>query len=311
MSAGVQQAEAAIKAGDTKTGFEILRQILAENPDSERAWWIMSGLVQRDERATCLEQVLRINPENNFARDALDKLLGSPSAPETKPPREIPKPLPEKKADGKEKLQTWLFARGSKIYLTILGDKRLMRAQTEANLLPKVRESMKKGKIPDQYLSEIKTLALSSVTSIKQNGAALQVEYLDGTVKRSHRLTLEDPSMAQVVLGVLTKRLGNNFILQTKPVRTGITLGISVLLTFGAAGFTAITYWAVQEVISGRAEETGSIQSEVILQLLQNLGSGGAVLVGSITLLVALGVSAWLLLKPRLSTELVQRGQDQ
>ena len=64
----IQQVESAIKAGDTKTGFEILRTYLADNPDSERAWWVMSGLVNRDQRATCLEQVLRINPNNQEAR---------------------------------------------------------------------------------------------------------------------------------------------------------------------------------------------------------------------------------------------------
>ncbi len=74
MSESIKQAESAIKAGDTKHAFELLRQVLAEDPNSERAWWIMSGLVQRSERANCLEQVLRINPENQFARDALTRL---------------------------------------------------------------------------------------------------------------------------------------------------------------------------------------------------------------------------------------------
>ena len=80
----IQQAEAAIKAGDTKTGFEILRQVLAENPNSERAWWVMSGLVPREQRAHCLNEVLRINPENHFAREALDKL--GPQPPEKPSP---------------------------------------------------------------------------------------------------------------------------------------------------------------------------------------------------------------------------------
>ncbi|NQS92574.1 MAG: hypothetical protein HQ574_09210, partial [Chloroflexi bacterium] len=199
MLTDIHQAETAIKSGDTKTAFEILREVLVSKPDSEKAWWIMSGLVQRDERATCLEQVLRINPGNTFAQDALDQLLAAPPAPETKPPREIPRPPPKKKKGEIEKLQTWLFAKGSRIYLTILGDKHLIRAQTEAKLLPKVRESIKKGKIPDQMLTEIKTFALSSVTSIKQNGAALQVMYLDGSIERSQRLTLEDPTVAKVV----------------------------------------------------------------------------------------------------------------
>ena len=78
MSESIKQAENAIKAGDTKHAFELLRQALAEDPNSERAWWIMSGLVQRSERVNCLEQVLRINPENQFARDALTRLKNAP-----------------------------------------------------------------------------------------------------------------------------------------------------------------------------------------------------------------------------------------
>jgi len=44
MSQGILQAENAIKVGDTKTGFEILRQVLVENPESEKAWWIMPAM---------------------------------------------------------------------------------------------------------------------------------------------------------------------------------------------------------------------------------------------------------------------------
>lgn len=92
MSSITQKAEHAIKAGDTKSAFDLVRQAIAEDPDSERAWWIMSGLVPRDERATCLEQVLRINPENAFAREALNKL-------KTAPPKPKPEPKPEPKKE--------------------------------------------------------------------------------------------------------------------------------------------------------------------------------------------------------------------
>ena len=115
MTDGIQQAEKAIKVGDTKTGFEILRQVLVENPESEKAWWIMSGLVQRAERATCLEQVLRINPGNQFARDSLNKLRASPPITETKPRREIPKPPRRSKPTGKTEpigaYKTWQYSK--------------------------------------------------------------------------------------------------------------------------------------------------------------------------------------------------------
>ena len=59
-------------------------------------------------------------------------------------------------------------------------------------------------------------------------------------------------------MDVLANQLGPDYSLQTKPVQTGLILGISALLTFGAAGLALALYWAYQEVISGRAAATGA-----------------------------------------------------
>lgn len=311
MSEGIQQAENAIKAGDTKTGFEILRQVLVENPESEKAWWIMSGLVQRKERATCLEQVLRINPENQFAHDALEKLMGSPPITETKPRREIPKPAPRKKTAEKPEqdvgFKTWHYARGSKVFLIILGDKRLIRAQTETKQIPRVRDALKKGLIPDQHLSEIKTIPLATINSVKMLKAALQFQYQDGEEERTNRLAMDDSAMSELIMDVLVNKLGPNYMLQTKPVRTGLTLGISAILVFGAVGLTVAGYWAAQEVVSGTAAITGSIQSPLLISLMTLLGVGGVTLIGLLTIIAALVISIRMLLKPALGTELVKR----
>jgi len=53
MSKGILQAENAIKVGDTKTGFEILRQVLVENPESEKAWWIRRTLKVKKPGGSC------------------------------------------------------------------------------------------------------------------------------------------------------------------------------------------------------------------------------------------------------------------
>jgi len=311
MSEGIHQAENAIKAGDTKTGFEILRQVLVENAESEKAWWIMSGLVQRKERATCLEQVLRINPGNQFAQDALNQLLASPPITETKPRRELPKSPPRIKPTGKTEpiggFKTWHYKKGSRILLIILGDKRLIRAVTETSLIPRVRDALKKGQIPDQHLSEIKTIPLATIISIKKLKTALVFHFLDGQDERRIHIGLEDTSLVERILDVLVFRLGPDFLLQTKPVRTGLSLGISALLTFGAAGLTVAGYWAHQEVISGRAAATGSVQAPWLINLLPKLGAGGVTVIGSIFILIALIISIRLLLKPSLGTELIKR----
>jgi len=113
----IQQAETAIKTGDTRTGFQILREVLAENPNSERAWWVMSGLVPREQRAHCLNQVLRINPDNKMARETLEKL--GPQKPE-------PEPAAPQGKGALGEYQTWLYAQRSRVYLTLLGKEELI-----------------------------------------------------------------------------------------------------------------------------------------------------------------------------------------
>ncbi len=311
MSEGIQQAENAIKVGDTKTGFEILRQVLVENPDSEKAWWIMSGLVQRKERATCLEQVLRINPANQFARDALKKLQASPTTTETKPRREIPKPprisTPTGKTEPIGAYKTWQYTRGTKVFLIMLGEQQVFWAYTEKRLIPRVRDLLNKGRIPDLYLNEIKTVRLSSITSIKLLKTALQFQYQYEGANRGARLTLEDTVMAERILDVLENRLGPDYSRQTNPVRTEILLGVSALFTFGAAGLAVAGYWAFQEVITGRAAATGSVQALWLIRLLTVLGGAGVTIVGGILIIIALFISVRLLMNPPQSTVLTKR----
>ena len=333
----IHLAETAIKAGDTKTGFEILKELLATDPDSERAWWVMSGLVQREQRATCLEQVLRINPENQFARDALEDLMFAPPKPETKPLREIPlppavekapapkppavekapapeppavekAPEPEPPAEEEEgSLQTWLYARGSRFFLTILGPEHITRALTDSTLFSKVRADLKKGEIPDKLLAEMQTIPLASISSVKQLKSGLLVFYQDGVTERSLRLNLADQMVTQKVVGILKDRLGPNFILETRPAKSGLTLGISAILTIGAAVLTAYLFWLTQEVVSGRAASNGSVKSQFLINLVWSLGAGGVILIGAFALMAALAISAWLMLKPPTTTTLERK----
>jgi len=312
MTKGIQQAENAIKAGDTKTGFEILRQVLVEDPESEKAWWIMSGLVQREERATCLEQVLRINPRNQFALDALNELRASPPIEETKPRREIPKAPSGKKPTGKTqpigKFKTWHYTRGSTVYLTILGDKQLIRAQTITRLIPRVRDALEKGEITTQYLSEIKSIRLATISRVKLLKTALQFHYKDEGIERSARLVMEDENMAERILHMVAAHLGPDYILQTKPIRTGWSLALSAVLVFGAAGILVAGYWAAAEVVSGAAAISGSIQSRFLIALFELIGIPGTVIIGAALIILALFASIRMLLKPALGTELKKRG---
>jgi hypothetical protein len=302
MSESINQAESAIKAGDTKHAFELLRLVLAEDPNSERAWWIMSGLVQRSERVNCLEQVLRINPENQFARDALTRLKNAPPQEEIKPAREIPKPARKAPVTTlPDEYKTWHYTKGSRLYLIILGQERLIRAQAKTDLIPRIQAALKKKLLPHEYLEEITSIPLNRIQAIREVGPTLHIRYWDKEVERTTRFRMANPVLCSRILDYLAKRLSPDYELKTKKTRTGLNLLISTLLVVGAAVLTAIGYWSII---------SGTIQTPWLKGIIAWLGPGGISLVGAVFLLAALGISGGLLFKPRNRRELVAIGLD-
>jgi hypothetical protein len=72
MSDPLRQAIAAIKAGDKVGGRRLLAVMIRSDPRNEAAWLWMSAATDSDEqRRTCLERVLAINPDNPTARRGL------------------------------------------------------------------------------------------------------------------------------------------------------------------------------------------------------------------------------------------------
>ena len=273
----IQQAETAIKAGDTRTGFQILREVLAKNPNSERAWWVMSGLVPREQRAHCLNQVLRINPDNQMARETLENLR--PAKPETEP-TELPSPPEETGSIGE--YQTWLYAQRSRIFLTLLGKEELINAETVPRNLARIRTAISEGELPDTLFKKKTVIPLESISWVRQIVSSLQVYYQVKGSEKSTRLELENEAATDQVLSALNEILGPDYSINAEPMRTRTASVISLVLTIGAAALTALFY--------GKASEL--------------FGPGGAVLIGGILILVSLVVSAWLLLKPPTVTEL-------
>ncbi len=79
-SSALQQAIEAIKAGDMLSGRRLLVGVLQAEPYNETAWLWMSSVYESDEqRRTCLQRVLTINPHNEVARLGLAR-LGLPAS---------------------------------------------------------------------------------------------------------------------------------------------------------------------------------------------------------------------------------------
>jgi len=65
----------AARAGDRETAQRLLKQVIAEDPNNELALiWLASSVTSSAERRMYLQQVVRVNPNNKRARDALAQL---------------------------------------------------------------------------------------------------------------------------------------------------------------------------------------------------------------------------------------------
>jgi hypothetical protein len=314
----IQQAEQAIRAGDTRTGFDILRQVLAEDPNSERAWWIMSSLVPREQRGHCLNEVLRINPNNQMARETLQKLRPGPPERQEPAKKDHPartarsSPVPESETPQTSQTspagtRTWFSKQGSRLYLTVLAQEGAIRALSDPKLLPKLQAAVSEGRLPEALIKEKTAIPYRNILRVRQLLSSLRVFYQAQKREESLRLELEDKTTADEVLKVLGEKLGPEYILSSTPLKTGSALGISAILTLGAAGITAFLYWGALEVASGRAAPTGSAFTRTIINLLDLLGPGGVIAIGAVLIIIALAISAWVLFKPPTVTELARR----
>jgi len=65
----------ALKAGERENARKLFMQVIHVDERNEQAWlWLSGAVTSKEERCTCLENVLSINPENQMARKGLLKL---------------------------------------------------------------------------------------------------------------------------------------------------------------------------------------------------------------------------------------------
>ena len=198
-----------------------------------------------------------------------------------------------------DEFKTWHYTKGSRLYLIILGQERLIRAQAKTDLIPRIKAALRKKLLPHEYLEEITSIPLNRIQTIREVGPALHIRYWDKEIERTTRFVLTNPALCSRILDYLAKRLSPDYELKTKKTRTGLNLLISLLLVVGAAVLTAIGYWSVI---------SGTIQAPWLQGIITWLGPGGISLVGAVLLLGSLGISGGLLFKPRIKRELVAIG---
>ena len=111
-----KQGADAFKAGNKDEARKLLLAAVKQNSDSERAWgWLYNVTKNDKERTHCLNQMLRINPENGKVKELLDQITNY------EPPLESSQNVPptnniQNQVSEKKKFPTW-----AKISLSILG----------------------------------------------------------------------------------------------------------------------------------------------------------------------------------------------
>jgi endonuclease YncB( thermonuclease family) len=71
----VEKAISASKAGDKPAAREILSQVVREEPENARAWYLLSQVVEEPAQAiSCLEKALSLAPDNERVKQRLESL---------------------------------------------------------------------------------------------------------------------------------------------------------------------------------------------------------------------------------------------
>lgn len=114
----------AIRSGDKALARRILAELLAEDPEDERAWLLLAGCVsEAHQKRDCLQMALRINPQNGHARNALVRLdaMAGPSAQGEMPKASKSQGKPRQKShQGERQPKSAGFTRSQIILLLLL-----------------------------------------------------------------------------------------------------------------------------------------------------------------------------------------------
>jgi hypothetical protein len=116
----LDQAIGLIKTGEIELGGEILVRLLQQDPDNEIAWEWLHLCARTDEQSIyCLNKVLELNPDNQRARTALEKLSPQPESQsgstyrKTRKDKLVGKTKPQKKSDSPPKDESQALSENS------------------------------------------------------------------------------------------------------------------------------------------------------------------------------------------------------
>ncbi|MBC7871371.1 MAG: hypothetical protein H7Y09_11080, partial [Chitinophagaceae bacterium] len=108
----LRQSLEAARAGDKTTALQLVQDVIAEDPKNAKAWLLLSRLIENEtEKRKALEMVLELDPYNEQAQKALDKMEDSARSKATNEEEVVP---------GITQRQVLVFGGGTALFVLII-----------------------------------------------------------------------------------------------------------------------------------------------------------------------------------------------
>ena len=302
----LQQAIASINSGENEKGLVLLTQIVKKEPKNETAWLLMSTLVEEGKKLLYLQQVLRINPGNQQALQAVEELRQfkarnpptsasiEPIIPTSLSQDTISFPQPESSA-----IQFWINPTRKGTHIFVILEQKLFIAKCEANLTSQVDSRLTQGRIPTELLTEKISIEYNKLIKVTEVGFALWLDFFDKSQhKENARIECKDDQTLQAILNILEKKLGKGFERVAAPMSRRKALAGNSILILIVAAIATFLYFGAVEIESGNVTTTGSIRTRGIINLLDLIGPDGVLFIGGGLLLILFIFMISMLVKP-------------
>ncbi len=327
----LRQAIALIQSGKGQSGARLLAEVVQADPENEIAWLWMSGVVHTDEqRIDCLEQVLRINPGNEAAREGLAALRATRQAAPEMPPtpsepgpppreageapvspvKEAVEPLPDVRVEATlppiaeepagrpvPSQRVWLNPGDRTNQAVVLYDDIVVAANPDDQVLKQLESEPEAGLPPREALGEeVAAVHLDRITLVtaNQRTCTISLRHTENGRPAVETIYFADSRDRDRFFDALEARLGENFqrsVRESNLLQT-IVAPLVVLAVILAA--TLLCHGTARGIVAGA--EMPSIGGRRILlwlffsSLLSLIGPTGVLSVG---ILLALAVVAW------------------
>jgi len=322
MAENIQAITHLIKNGKKQEAYNALIRVLKEEPRNEQAWLMMTLVVPEDKKKACFEKVLKINPQNIHARQALGLVSHNPktkpvpsasvnqakaepsaqqearlnaavkrddSLPQAQSPAQPVKKEPVRLKDTSN-LKSELYVKGQKywIQVTLFIGSIIVHGQIERSDGKRFQQIIQEGKDPTQIMQRVVKINCQTIDEVVLNGSRIQVTYRADNQIKVKSLYFESKAMAESAMKNLYLRLPTNFKMKQEQAGTCSAIaGPGLMLLLGVGG-TVFCYFGAANIRLEGTGSFGSYRTRALYNLLNLLGPNGVLIIGGIVCLVLL-----------------------